>query len=102
MVGSESMSSVITTQLERTNLEAHVDLCAERYRVLEEKVSSIDGRLTRIEETVTQMRYDTNDALSKMREEMVRANQSNSRVLLGAAASVVAGVLTTIVVLLMQ
>ena len=29
------------SQLERENLEAHVDLCEERYRVLEEKVNRV-------------------------------------------------------------
>ncbi len=28
------------SRLERENLEAHVDLCAERYRVLEEKLNT--------------------------------------------------------------
>ena len=60
------MSATIsnTTQLERENLEAHVDLCAERYRVLEEKVNNIDTRLTSIEKSVVQMREDSIRELS--------------------------------------
>jgi hypothetical protein len=34
-----------TTELERNNLEAHVDLCAQRYDVLE-------GRLSKVEEKI--------------------------------------------------
>ena len=30
------------SRLERENLEAHVDLCAERYRVLEEKLNRLE------------------------------------------------------------
>ena len=43
---------LVTTALERTNLEAHVDLCAERYRVLEEKVNNIDRRLDAMAENM--------------------------------------------------
>lgn len=95
------MSSTITTQLERTNLEAHVDLCAERYRVLEEKVSNIEDRLGRIEDSVQQMRLDTNSALAQMREDSIKQHQDNSKILIGAAASVVAGIMTIIVAILM-
>lgn len=96
------MSSTITTQLERNNLEAHVDLCAERYRVLEEKVGNVEDRLGRIEDSVQQMRFDTSTSLSQMREDSIRQHQDNSKILIGAAASVIAGVLTTIVVILMS
>jgi hypothetical protein len=95
------MSSTVTTQLERTNLEAHVDLCAERYRVLEEKVSNIEDRLGRIEDGVQQMRFDTSASLAQMREDSIRQHQDNTKILIGAAASVVAGIMTIIVVVLM-
>ena len=31
-----------TTELERTNLEAHVDLCAERYKGLETRLENVE------------------------------------------------------------
>ena len=33
------------SRLERENLEAHVDLCAERYRVLEEKLNRLEAKV---------------------------------------------------------
>ena len=33
------------SRLERENLEAHVDLCAERYRVLEEKLNRLETKV---------------------------------------------------------
>ena len=37
--------SIRQSRLERENLEAHVDLCAERYRVLEEKFTNLEDRV---------------------------------------------------------
>lgn len=73
-----------TSKLERENLEAHVDLCAQRYEVLE-------GRLTKIEEKVEKIHY-----------ELQTGNKATIKVLIGATATIVAGLLSTIVVLLIQ
>jgi hypothetical protein len=35
---------------ERTNLEAHVDLCAERYKALEQKLDNLEERMDKLEE----------------------------------------------------
>jgi len=83
--------STETTSLERQNLEAHVDLCAERYKGLE-------SRLDRVEKAVGDLHKD----IQEMREENLKMHQSSNRILLGAAATVVAGILSTIIVLLMN
>ena len=75
-------NNVSTTQLERENLEAHVDLCAQRYEVLE-------GRLTKIEEKVENIHTD-----------MIRGQSSMTKVLIGTAGTVVAGLLSTIIVVI--
>jgi len=85
------MSAVVTTELERTNLEAHVDLCAERYRVLESKVNNIENGLIEVRKEI-----------QTMREDMIKSNANTNRIMLGAAATVVAGILSTLVVLLMS
>jgi hypothetical protein len=73
-----------STSLEKESLEAHVDLCAIRYEQL-------DSRLTKVEDT-----------LEEMRDEMRSGNQSLIKVMIGAAGTIVAGLLSTIVVLLMN
>ena len=73
-----------TTALEKENLEAHVDLCAQRYEVLE-------GRLTKVEEKV--------DAVHTL---ISQGQQSMTKVIIGAAGTIVAGLLSTIVVILMN
>jgi hypothetical protein len=41
---------------ERSNLGAHVDLCAERYRSLEEKLDKLENRMTNMEENIIVIR----------------------------------------------
>jgi hypothetical protein len=78
------MSIPTSTQLEKESLEAHVDLCALRYEAL-------DKRLTKVE-----------TVLETMREEMRAGNSSLIKVMIGAAGTIVAGLLSTIVVLIMN
>ncbi len=73
-----------TTQLERESLEAHVDLCAIRYEAL-------DGRLTNVEKK-----------LDGIAEQMSAGQNSLAKVIIGAAGTIVAGLLSTVVVILMQ
>ena len=73
-----------TTELERNNLEAHVDLCAQRYDVLE-------GRLSKVEEKI--------DTLHTV---ISTGQQSMTKVIIGAAGTIVTGLLSTIIVILMQ
>ena len=75
--------SIVSTEFEKTNLEAHVDLCAVRYEAL-------DKRLTKVEEKIEELHDD-----------MRNGNQSLIKVMVGAAGTIVAGLLSTIVVLLM-
>ena len=39
-----------TTELEKQNLEAHVDLCSERYKGLHDRLSAIEVRLSKMNE----------------------------------------------------
>lgn len=68
--------------IEKTNLEVHVDLCAQRYEAL-------DRRLSNIEDKVTEL----HDSIEKSHNSMVK-------VIIGTAGTVVAGVLSVLVVLL--
>ena len=72
------------TELEKTNLEAHVDLCSERYKGLHERLSAIEHRL------------------SKINDDMKVNHKSNSRTVITAAGTVIAGLLSTMVILLMK
>lgn len=78
------MAAIKTTNLERENLEAHVDLCAERY-------SHLDSRLSVIEVKVEAIHKDIQEG-----------NSSLSKVIIGAATTIVASLLTTVVTILLK
>jgi hypothetical protein len=70
-----------TTDIEKTNLESHVELCALRY-------DNLDKRLTSIESKV--------GGLQKLIED---SNASMTKVLIGTAGTVIAGIFSVLVVL---
>ena len=72
------------TELEKTNLEAHVDLCTERYNRLHDRLSAIEVRL------------------GKINDDMKTGHKSQSKTVIAAAGTVIAGLLSTMVVLLMK
>ena len=45
-----------TTEIEKKNLEAHVELCAERYKNLDEKLSNLDQRMTMLERHIVDIK----------------------------------------------
>jgi uncharacterized protein YydD (DUF2326 family) len=97
-----SVTTIATTQIEKQNLEAHVDLCAERYRVLEEKVNTIDTRLNNIEKSVTSMREEGIREFGRLREDMIKAQNTTNKIMMGTGGTIVAGILTVVVTLIMS
>ena len=73
-----------TTALEQTNLEAHVDMCALRY-------ANLDNRLNVVENTLRDIHADLKNGQASM-----------TKVLIGTAGTVVAGLLSTVVVVLIN
>ena len=73
-----------TTDLERQNLEAHVDLCAIRYEALE-------GRLSTVETKIDDIHND-----------MIEGQKSITKVLIGTAGTVVASLLSIVIVILLN
>ena len=81
---NEIRNYMSTTDLEKQNLEAHVDLCSERYKGLHDRLSAIEIRL------------------GKMNEEMTNGHKSQTKTIIATAGTVVAGLLSTVVVILMK
>ena len=75
---------IMPTELEKQNLEAHVDLCSERYKGLHDRLTAIEDRL------------------SKISDDIKTGHKSHSKTVIAAAGTVIAGLLSTMVVLLMK
>ena len=78
------MSALSSTALEKESLEAHVDLCALRYEQLDKRLSKVE------------------DTLEELRDDMRNGNTALIKVMVGSAGTIVAGLLSTIIVLLMN
>ena len=81
---NEIKNYMSTTELEKQNLEAHVDLCSERYKGLHDRLSAIEIRL------------------QKMNEDQQVSHKSSQKTIIATAGTVVAGLLSTVVVILMK
>ena len=75
---------IMATALEKKNLEAHVDLCQQRYENLESRLTAVEKKLHHVHLDIQQ------------------GNKSMIKVVIGATGTIVAGLLSTIVVLLIN
>ena len=74
----------MATKLEKENLEAHVDLCEQRYNNLELCLSKIEAKVEHVHADIT------------------NGNKSMVKVIVGATGTIIAGLLSTIVVILIN
>lgn len=84
----------MSTDIEKKSLEAHVELCAERYRNLDEKLCNLDDRMVKIESKIETLITDIKTAMNS------GANESNKTIIvIGTAivAALIGGIFTLIV-----
>ena len=74
------MSSV--TDIEKENLEAHVELCAQRYEQLDQRLTSIEKKVSTLQDTIE------------------KSHLSTIKVLIGTAGTVIVGLLSTMAVII--
>jgi len=83
-----------TTDLEKKSLEAHVDLCAQRYRFLEQKFVQVEEK---INDQGTVIR-EVHDMVQNMAEKRTDQIMGWGMAIIGALVSIVAYLLITFVV----
>lgn len=66
------------TAIEKENLEAHVELCAQRYDALEKRLSSVEGKIEVLQDTIEKSSLNT------------------VKVLIGTAGTVIVAVLSLV------
>ena len=71
-------------EIEKTNLEVHVDLCAQRYESLDKRLTSIEGKF----ETLQKLIESTHTSMTK--------------VIIGTAGTISTGVIGLIIVILQK
>lgn len=73
-----------TTDIEKNNLETHVELCALRYSALEHRLEIIEAKVGGLQSLIE------------------KSHMSMIKVLIATAGTIIAGVLSTLVVILTQ
>jgi chromosome segregation ATPase len=61
-----------TTEIEKKSLEAHVELCAERYRFLEDKLETVEEKITGLSAVIREV-HDMIHAMAEKRNNQVLA-----------------------------
>jgi len=82
-IGDSQMASE-TTSLEKTSLEAHVDLCALRYGQLDDRLTTLEGKV------------------DDMHKDIINGQKGLTKVIIGTAGTVVAGILSVVVAILFK
>ena len=72
------------SEIERNNLESHVELCALRYAALENRLDTIESKVNVLQDMIQ------------------KSHMSMVRVVIGTAGTVIAGVLSMIAVILLK
>ena len=61
----------MSTDIEKQSLEAHVELCAERYEKLENKLNAVEKKVEKLEEHVVAIRETLADAGDRQSKQII-------------------------------
>lgn len=67
------------TELEKTSLEAHVDLCALRYGQLDQRLSALETKVDTIH------------------DEIVSGQKNLNKIIIGTAGTVISGIISVVI-----
>jgi hypothetical protein len=75
---------LLARDIEKENLEAHVELCAERYRRLEEKFENLEGKIVEV-----------SSDLSTLKSTMSKDNKVVIKTLIATAGTIIVALIST-------
>jgi chromosome segregation ATPase len=94
-----------TTEIEKQNLEAHVEICAVRYASLEAKLNNLENRMDRVEEHLVDIKTVLATAAqinaSQSRESAPKGEDANPYKTMIAIGTTIIGVLITGIITLL-
>lgn len=62
---------VDTTDIEKKSLEAHVELCAERYRYLEEKLETVEETVVKLKSVIDEIHSMIHEMKDKRNNQLI-------------------------------
>lgn len=78
---------------ENSSLELHVELCAERYKRLQEKITSVEDRLDQIHDDFSSFKTENQKNLSEIKTLLSNAKDEKFKIMVTSTATVIVGLL---------
>lgn len=61
-----------TTEIEKKSLEAHVELCAQRYKFLEDKLESVEEKCVTLVSSISSLRATVDSMATKNNDRLIQ------------------------------
>jgi chromosome segregation ATPase len=81
---------------EQQDLATHTEICAIRYKRIEEKFDDIEHRISKIEDQVADLKTQTQQGFSEIKVLLERQNSSRSTTLVTTIGSIIVAVIGVI------
>ena len=79
-----------TTDIEKKSLEAHVEVCAERYRLLETKLETLDEKIEGLSTSIESIKTAVQSMAEKRNSQIIAWGAGTIGALIGAISWLVA------------
>jgi hypothetical protein len=82
--------------IEKQSLDAHVTLCSERYRRLEDKFAVLEVRLEKLSEEVGEMKKKQAEDMDELKEIIQRGSDNRFKAIVAASATIIAALISAL------
>lgn len=82
--------------IEKTSLDAHVTICSERYRRLEDKFDVLEVRLEKLTNDVGKMQEKQSANMEELKQLIQKSSDSRFRAVVAAAGTIVAALISAL------
>lgn len=86
----------IATEIEKKNLEAHVELCAERYKNLDDKLDTVERRVFDVEKKLDIKMQAVEAVLDEIKSMIMSMQQKRNNQLLGWGIAIIGALISTV------
>ncbi len=90
------MSESNVYDIEKQSLDAHVTLCSERYRRLEDKFAVLEVRLEKLSEEVGEMKKKQAEDMDELKEIIQRGSDNRFKAIVAASATIIAALISAL------
>ena len=86
----------MSLSIEKQSLEAHVDLCAERYAGLKEDLAAMSDRIEKLEDGMTKRMDTLENRVTEIKEILTKKETSALRSLIAIGLAIIASLIGTV------